>query len=664
MKPASNHASVTHICRRLALCFSFVVLASVVLSGCVVYESSLRTRSQNQFPQNGSPQNGFPQNGSPQGNFPQGGYSQNGYAPPQQFDPNQAPPPQNGYNPNVNPNMNPNVNPNVNPNYNPNFNQGMNGNIADMDWQRGISRVTNFQTFYDELYPHGEWLNVPEYGFVWRPYNVDANWQPYLTNGRWVNTRYGWTWVSNYSWGWAPFHYGRWKLDPYYGWYWVPGNVWGPAWVEWRQFDGNYWWVPLAPEAGFGAGFRANVVYLPRAWNVVPARYFTNPFCQRYALPYSQFGRFVNNTTIINNVYVNNINVSNPVTYPAGPSVDDVSRYTGGKVMPYGLRNLNQAGASVVNEQGGNVSIFAPSFQTPTQTENAADMRPVNFTPAARATKGKAGLSVDGNEPVSPQDNPNSPVEIRPVPNPAPNNGSSVGTDGKSRPVAMPTPADTEMPRGGAGNGSGSGSGADTDPRGTGGKKSVNPQDMSNTPITPDNTGVRRFGKSSNISVPATTEPQIPTTQQESPRIETLPAPSTERKANPFEQPRQEQPRQEQPRQEQPRYEAPQPSGGKSNPFGQPRQEAPQRQEQPRNEAPQPSSGKSNPFGQPRQEAPQRQEQPRQEQPRNEAPKYEAPKYEAPQPSGGKSNPFGQPRQEAPASTAPQPTGGKKGGGD
>ncbi|TAE32746.1 MAG: hypothetical protein EAZ92_01310 [Candidatus Kapaibacterium sp.] len=615
MKTASNRASVLHLWWRIALCFAVVVLASVLLSGCIVYESSVRTRSQQQFPQNGSPQN--------------------------------------GYNPNMNPNGTPNVSPSYNPNVNPNYTQGMNGNGGDMDWQRGISRVTNFQTFYDELYPHGEWLNVPEYGFVWRPYNIDANWQPYLTNGRWIQTRYGWTWASNYSWGWAPFHYGRWRLDPYYGWYWVPGSVWGPAWVEWREFDGNYWWVPLAPEAGFGASFRGNFSYLPRAWNVVPARFFTDPFCQRYALPYSQFGRFVNNTTIINNVIVNNINVSNPVTYPAGPSIDDVSRYTGGKVMPYGLRNLNQAGASVVNDQIGNVSLFAPSFQTPAQTENATAMRPVSFTPAARATKGKAGFSVDGsdNQSTPPQDNTTVPVDIRPVPNAAPNHGSSLGTDGKSRPVAMPAPADTEIPRGGVG----SGSSENTDPH-VGGKKSASPPDLSNTPITPDNTGVRRYGKPSSVGIP----PSEPATQQnptpqESPRTETIPVPSAERKANPFEQPRQEQPRSEAPRQEQPRSEAPQQSSGKSNPFGgQPRYEAP-RQEQPRSAAPQQSSGKSNPFG----------GQPRQEQPRYEAPKYEAPKYEAPQQSSGKSNPFGgQPRQEQPASTTPQPTGGKKGGGD
>ena len=28
--------------------------------------------------------------------------------------------------------------------------------------------------------------------------------------GHWLQTEYGWTWISDWDWGWAPFHYGRW----------------------------------------------------------------------------------------------------------------------------------------------------------------------------------------------------------------------------------------------------------------------------------------------------------------------------------------------------------------------------------------------------------------------------------------------------------------------
>src|SRR5690606_4859230 len=95
-------------------------------------------------------------------------------------------------------------------------------------------RYITFQTFYDELAPHGDWVHNPQHGFVWVPY-AEPDFQPYASSGHWVMTEYGNTWVSDYSWGWAPFHYGRWYFDDYYGWAWVPGHEWGPAWVHWRK---------------------------------------------------------------------------------------------------------------------------------------------------------------------------------------------------------------------------------------------------------------------------------------------------------------------------------------------------------------------------------------------------------------------------------------------
>jgi hypothetical protein len=609
------------------------IAISAILNGCVIYESSLRSRAvqplyqsqspySTQFPNQGFPNQGSPNQGNPNQTFPNQGF-------PYQQDPNQPPPSQ------------------TFPNNAP---QGvMNQGFSDMSWQNNANRPVTFQMFYDELYPHGEWLNVPEYGFVWRPYNVDANWQPYLTNGRWVYTRFGWTWASNYSWGWATFHYGRWRLDPFYGWYWVPGNVWGPAWVEWRQHDGHYWWVPLPPNVVPGGNFSI----LPRAWNVVPARFIMDPFCQNYALRFAQFRPFINNTTIINNTYV-----YNNVTYPAGPAANDVSRYVGGKVIPLALRNLNQPGASAVSDNS--VGFFAPSVQAFDQNNDAGKMRPANFTPAARATQGKAGVGL-----FSDNDNGTNTSDGT-SPQPSPQQGQPVqdnsGLGGKSRPVNMPTPVDNSTPNPSANP---------TDPTISPAKKSspVQLQEQGNPPSSSEDSRIPRYAKprpTSPNSVPEQEQQQFPAQQKsnpfEQPRQEqprsNAPQPVQERKSNPFEQPRQEQPRQEAPKYEAPKYEAP-------------------KYEQPRSNAPQPvQERKSNPFEQPRQEQP-RQEAPKYEAPKYEAPKYEQPRYErAPQPATErKSNPFGQPRQETPRyeapkqsapppSNTPQPYQGKKGGGD
>ena len=98
----------------------------------------------------------------------------------------------------------------------------------------------SFQTFYDELAPHGRWINNPQYGYVWQPY-AEPGFQPYATRGHWVVTEYGNTWVSDYDWGWAPFHYGRWFYDDFYGWAWVSwsgvgaklGTLETQQWILW-----------------------------------------------------------------------------------------------------------------------------------------------------------------------------------------------------------------------------------------------------------------------------------------------------------------------------------------------------------------------------------------------------------------------------------------------
>ena len=73
-----------------------------------------------------------------------------------------------------------------------------------------------------DLDQYGDWNPDPQYGPVWFPRNVQYGWSPYSV-GHWaVIPPWGYTWVDDEPWGFAPFHYGRWNN---FGgrWGWVPG---------------------------------------------------------------------------------------------------------------------------------------------------------------------------------------------------------------------------------------------------------------------------------------------------------------------------------------------------------------------------------------------------------------------------------------------------------
>src|SRR5207237_900225 len=73
--------------------------------------------------------------------------------------------------------------------------------------------------FYERLSPYGHWRWTPEYGRVWVPAGVSADWRPYY-DGNWALSDWGWTYVSAAPWSWAAYHYGCWGFGVGLGWYW------------------------------------------------------------------------------------------------------------------------------------------------------------------------------------------------------------------------------------------------------------------------------------------------------------------------------------------------------------------------------------------------------------------------------------------------------------
>lgn len=162
----------------------------------------------------------------------------------------------------------------------------------------------SFEFFASNLNPYGSWHVSANYGRVWLPSVEVSGWHPY-ENGYWVYTDYGWTWVSEYEWGAIPFHYGTWVIEPGLGWVWVPGYVWAPAWIVYRTGPNYIGWAPVPPSFSIGVSF-ASYDYTPEYFVFVRERDFCEHDLRRRALPADRVPMIYQQTTVINNIAVDN----------------------------------------------------------------------------------------------------------------------------------------------------------------------------------------------------------------------------------------------------------------------------------------------------------------------------------------------------------------------
>ncbi|MGN6490681.1 MAG: DUF6600 domain-containing protein [Agriterribacter sp.] len=307
----------------------------------------------------------------------------------------------------------------------------------------------SFQTFYDQLSPYGIWTYSPEYGYVWAP-NAGRYFKPYFTNGRWVYTHYGWTWVSNYRWGWATFHYGRWIYDDWRGWLWMPGYDWAPAWVAWGYYGNNYGWAPLAP----GINININFGWRPPSgwWTFVPGNRFGGSNWNRYTIRNNR-NITVNNITIINNIYNGNngpSRVSSP--WMRGPEARDVERRTNTRIRPMEITDARDPSSDRV--ANNKLAIYRPAVDRkaeakPGRVEEMDKVRPVtklperdpgnNLVQPTRPTNPRPVDPSPVTRPVTPSPRPKPTPETRPT-NPAPQPQPS------PRPVTRPVQPQPNKP--------------------------------------------------------------------------------------------------------------------------------------------------------------------------------------------------------------------------
>jgi hypothetical protein len=174
-----------------------------------------------------------------------------------------------------------------------------------------------------DLEQYGTWETTPQYGAMWVPSSVGADWAPYREgHWRWV-APWGWTWVDDEPWGFAPFHYGRWaQVGGRWGW--IPGErvgrpVYAPAMVAFVGGDpGPRPGVGVAVGIGIGVGIGAAIGWVPLGPGEV------------YRPPYRVSENYIRNVNVTNvsRTTINQITVNHVtnVTYANQHAVTAVNR--------------------------------------------------------------------------------------------------------------------------------------------------------------------------------------------------------------------------------------------------------------------------------------------------------------------------------------------------
>jgi hypothetical protein len=213
---------------------------------------------------------------------------------------------------------------------------------AVIDWQPAPLDARSLEA---DLEGHGAWVDIPDLGRVWQPAvaYVGADFYPYGSGGRWMLTEAGWVFDSDYPFGWATFHYGRWVLEPAYGWVWVPGSAWAPSWVAWRAGGAFVGWAALGPggEPPLGAA----------RWTFIERGHLLSMNPHRGALPAGRFDEAASATAPLR-----------PAAARQGPSPAFVTAGTRQVLTPRSMASVPSTGRAAPPTPSWRAGTPAPVF--------------------------------------------------------------------------------------------------------------------------------------------------------------------------------------------------------------------------------------------------------------------------------------------------------------
>jgi flagellar biosynthesis GTPase FlhF len=262
-------------------------------------------------------------------------------------------------------------------------------NERDLREEHAASRryVSDDVIGYEDLDDYGGWRPDPQYGNVWFPHVAVVDWAPYrYGHWAWISP-WGWTWVDDAPWGFAPFHYGRW-VSVRGAWGWVPcpppvvavgyvRPVYAPALVAWVGgphfgFGGagavavgvNVGWFPLGPREVYVPSYPVSRAYVNRV-NISNTTVNQTVVNNYY------------NTTIVNkNINVNEVKYVNQ-NVPGGVTATSGQNFTSARPV-----NRNLVRVDTKEAASAPVTVAAPSVAPPKQAVLGSGS-PSNFRPSA-----------------------------------------------------------------------------------------------------------------------------------------------------------------------------------------------------------------------------------------------------------------------------------------
>ncbi len=280
------------------------------------------------------------------------------------------------------------------------------------DRSQSADYISPEMTGSEDLDDYGSWHYVAEYGPVWTPRDISADWAPYrLGHWAWVDP-WGWTWIEDEPWGFAPFHYGRWAYVSD-SWCWVPGPVvvrpvYAPALVAF--VGGRGFGVAIGVGGGVGVGWfplGPREVYVP--WYHTSPRYVNNVNITNTRVSVTQVTNVYNsyNTTNVTRVTYVNQHVNNATTVVSHDTFVN-ARPVHQNLVRVDARQIEQAqvvrAAPVQPVRASVLGAGAPArFRPPATIVNRQVVATRNPTPPKQSFEQRQTVNVRTETPGTPQ---------------------------------------------------------------------------------------------------------------------------------------------------------------------------------------------------------------------------------------------------------------------